>query len=129
MSSSVEIATRYVVMITRVSDHRVFVVPGMETYLASYPVVVYNSTKLLIEKLLRPTTVLPDLIVVDLSKSPDDGLTFLREMKNHNRLRSIPVLMRRISADSSRGQVLPIRKWGEITQPALTRERPLLIAS
>ncbi|GAB3254422.1 hypothetical protein GCM10027347_14870 [Larkinella harenae] len=129
MTSSVEITTGYLAMITRVIDHRISVVPGLETNFSGYPVVVYNSAKLLLEKLLRPTTVLPTVIVVDLSKSPDCGLHFLREIKAHERLRSIPVLMRRITADSSKGIQIPVRKWGDASTSHFNWEQQLQIAS
>ncbi|GAB3328003.1 hypothetical protein GCM10027299_29470 [Larkinella ripae] len=117
-------------MITRVTDNRLFVVPGMETYFATYPVVIYNSTKNLLDKLLRPTTTcLPNLVVIDLSRSTDTGLNFMRELKSYNRLRSIPVLVRRVSAEATKGVVIPVRKWEELTMPHFAWEQPLLIAA
>lgn len=129
MTSSVEITTGYLALVTRVVDHRLSVVPGMETYFSGHPIVVYNSAKPLLEKLLKPTTVLPSIIVVDLSKSPDAGLHFLREVKAHERLRSIPVLMRRISTEATKGVSIPVRKWEETTHPHFNWDQPLLVAS
>ncbi|MGA0555303.1 hypothetical protein ACO2Q8_01530 [Larkinella sp. VNQ87] len=129
MSSSVEKSTGYLAIVGPTTDHRLLVVPGLETYFASYPVVIYDSANRLLEKLLRPTTVsLPELIVIDLSRSTDAGLGFLRELKARERLRNIPVLMRRITTESKKGLVVSVRK-SEVSRPRFLSSQPLSLAS
>ncbi|GAB3903005.1 hypothetical protein GCM10028803_30670 [Larkinella knui] len=83
-------------------DNRPPFVPGLETYFAAYPVVMYETAQELLEKLSGPAAPgLPKLIVMDLARSTDSSLSVLRVLKADERLRSIPVLMRRSARVSS----------------------------
>lgn len=100
----------------------------METYFAAYPVAVYESTQQLLENLQNPTAHLPAMVVIDISRSTDAGLNFLRDFKAQKRLRAIPVLMQRISTEVSRGIVIPFRSREDVPQPQFRREPSLAIA-
>ncbi|MFD1144793.1 hypothetical protein ACFQ4C_26930 [Larkinella insperata] len=103
----------------------------METYYSAYPAVYYESAKHLFEKLCGSATFcLPELIVLDLARSTDANLQVLRELKANARLRSIPVLMRKLStAASTPRTITPAVSREEPVQPGIVWKRQLLIAS
>ena len=120
MAFPVETAAGYVAVVTSLADKHAFFVPGMETYFSTFPVVVYQSPKQLLEQLERSATPhLPHLIVMDIAHSTDLSLHILRELKARERFRSIPVLMHRTSNVTSRTILSPASPERPGVKPAL----------
>ncbi|RRB04937.1 hypothetical protein [Larkinella rosea] len=102
MSLPEKTVTGYVAMVAPLTDDYPPVVPGLESQYASHPMLFYQSASDLYEKLCDlPTLGLPTLIVMDFSQSIDLGLGILRELKANERLRPIPVLIRKQKPVSS----------------------------
>ncbi|RAK02429.1 hypothetical protein LX87_00549 [Larkinella arboricola] len=109
-------------MVTPLADNCPTFVPGMETYYSAYPVVYYESAKQLFGKLCDSATFcLPKVIVLDLARSTDANLDLLRELKANERLRSIPVLIRKLSTASSTPRTIT----HAVTTPAVSREESI----